>query len=135
MKTLFKIAEAYHVTIEYQQVPENLSISVQDEKDSAIFMDYSLLWKLSEERVHAAHELGHCITGSFYNPYSPYDVRKKHEHIADRWAIHKLVPLPSLLKAFEHGITEIWELAEVFDVTEDFMRKAVQLYKEVKEVL
>ena len=30
--------------------------------------------------------------------------------------------------AVESGITEVWELAEHFDVTEDFIRDALRLY-------
>ena len=82
----------------------------------------------SEEVVHKAHELGHCMTGSFYNRYSKFDLISKHERRADVWAIKKLVKEDELIDAFEHGIIEIWELAEYFDVTEEFMIKACQYY-------
>ena len=42
-----------------------------------------------EDVVAIFHEIGHCETGSFYNPYSPFEVRKKHENRADEWAANK----------------------------------------------
>lgn len=40
----------------------------------------------------------------------------------------KLVTEDELIEAFENGILEIWELAEFFGVTEDFMVKICELY-------
>lgn len=71
------------------------------------------------------HELGHCETCSFYNEHSSFDIRQRHENRADKWAIKKLIPKDELHSAVTGGCTEIWELAEYFGVTEDFMRKAV----------
>lgn len=82
----------------------------------------------AEERVHLAHELGHCITGSFYNMYSDADIRRRHEIRADRRAAAWLVPVEELKSVIEKGMTEIWTLAEYFDVTEDFLRKAIENY-------
>ncbi len=82
----------------------------------------------AEKTVYMAHEMGHCMTGSFYNRYSRFDVISRHEYRANKWAIKKLVPEDELIEAFENGIIEIWELAERFDVTEDFMKKACEFY-------
>ena len=84
----------------------------------------------AEERVHLAHELGHCETGAFYSPYSPLNVRGRQECRADRWAASKLVPALELKKALSLGIVEPWELAEYFDVTEEFILKTMQIYCE-----
>ena len=82
----------------------------------------------AEEIVNTAHEVGHCVTGSFYNKYSEFDLISKHERRADIWAIKKLISKDELIDAFEHNILEIWELAEYFNLTEDFIRKACQYY-------
>lgn len=50
------------------------------------------------------------------------------EFRADKWAIKKLVTEDELIEAFENGILEIWELADFFGVTEDFMVKVCELY-------
>lgn len=82
----------------------------------------------AEETVCKAHELGHCETESFYNRYSRFDLVSRNEHRADVWAIKKLIDKSDILSAFKKGITEIWSLAEYFEVTEDFMRKACVYY-------
>ena len=74
------------------------------------------------------HVLGHCSTGSFYNRYAKLVVRIKYENHADKWAVKRLVPVDDLDNAVAAGHTEIWDLAEYFGVTEDFMRKAVCWY-------
>ena len=76
-----------------------------------------------------AHEIGHCETGSFYNVFSSFDNRQRHENRADVWAIKKLIPKDELKKAVKHGYSEIWELADYFDVTEDLICKAISWYK------
>ena len=43
-------------------------------------------------------------------------------------AIQKLVPVDELEDAISLGYSEPWELAEYFDVTEDFIKKAVCYY-------
>lgn len=97
-------------------------------------MDPFRIETTAQERVHLAHELGHCETGSFYNVYSSLDVREKQEKRADRWAVSHLVPAEKFRRALSMGIVEVWELAEYFDVTEDFIRKAAQIYKNVLQL-
>ena len=80
------------------------------------------------ERVHLAHELGHCITGSFYNPYSGIDVREKYERRANVWAYKHIVPLNQLEKCFKRGLTEPWQMEDVFDVPARFIRQAMEYY-------
>lgn len=81
-----------------------------------------------DERNKLAHELGHCLTGAFYNQYSNYDCRQRHENTADKWAIRNLVTVDELDDAIADGCCEIWELADRFGVAEDFMKKAVCYY-------
>lgn len=128
MNKLFERAEEDGIVIVYCRLPMNESLCVQDEDGDIILMDRSLAKSARREKVHLAHEMGHSETGSFYNPYSPFDVRKKHENHADKWAIQELIPEEDLQRAVEHGHCEIWDLADYFDVTEDFMRKALCWY-------
>ena len=82
----------------------------------------------NELRVRLAHELGHCVTGSFYNRYSSADNRKRHENRADRWAVGRLIAREELDEAVAEGHTEPWDLADYFGVDEAFLKKAVCLY-------
>lgn len=83
----------------------------------------------SAEKECLAHELGHCEYGGFYNRYSRYDIRAKAERRADKWAFSKLVPYGRMMEAVGHGMTEVWELADFFDVSCEFMRRAIEYYK------
>lgn len=94
-----------------------------------IYADYSLLWRAKTERVHIAHELGHCETGSFYNVYSLLDIRQKYENRADAWAIKKLIPKDELDTIINMRIVDYWDLAEYFNVTDEFMYKAITYYQ------
>ena len=82
----------------------------------------------TQERVHLSHELGHCLTGSFYNIYAAADLRARHENRADKWAIRRLIPVEQLDDAIAGGHTELWDLADCFGVTEAFLKKAICLY-------
>lgn len=82
----------------------------------------------AEELVRTAHELGHCETGAFYNRYSPFNVIEKQERTADKWAALKLIPPRKLLKMLHCEYIEIWEIAEHFGVTEDFLRRTIDIY-------
>ena len=82
----------------------------------------------TQERVHLGHELGHCITGSFYNQYAKADLRQRHENRADKWAIRHLIPVSELDDAIAAGHTDLWDLADYFGVTETFLKKAICLY-------
>lgn len=93
----------------------------------AIAINHALLCP-GEEKTALFHELGHCETGSFYNQFSPFEVQQKHETRADKWAIKKLIPKDELDEAVAAGYTQPWELAEYFDVTEEFIKKAVCWY-------
>ena len=88
-----------------------------------------------EELVCLAHEMGHCATGSFYTSDTPLVSRTRLEQRADRWAIRQLVPLEEL-KALLRGGAYRWdEAAEHFQVTEEFLRKAVSFYRDARDQL
>ena len=125
MANLFDIAEQNGISIFYSDIPRCSSMSV----DQHICMDFSYILDCPEANVHLAHEMGHCMTGSFYNRHTPFDIRRKHENRANKWAIKRLVPLDELKKALSNGVIQIWELAEYFNVTEDFIKKALDFYQ------
>lgn len=130
MKTnrLYRIAEENGIVIDRISLPLNLSASVMCENKMYVAIDKNI--RGAEERVCLAHELGHCQTASFYNIFAPLDVRGKHERRADKWAIKRLVPPTKYKNALRNGYNDIYSLAEYFDVTADFMKKAVDYYRD-----
>ncbi len=123
---LYIIAEKQGVKVDRFLLKDNLSVSVKYNDSLFVGIDNDLSG--AKEKVCLAHELGHCATSSFYNIYSPFDIREKHEKKADRWAIKKLVPKTLFTKALKSGYDNVYLLAEYFGVTTDFMQKAVDLY-------
>ncbi len=116
-------------------MPQTVSVSAVSVTGACyIGMDPFRIETTAQERVHLAHELGHCETGSFYNIYSSLNIREKQEKRADRWAVNRLVPEEEFINALGRGIVEVWDLAEHFDVTEDFIRKAAEIYKNVLQL-
>lgn len=123
---LYQRAEQEGVDVDYFPMREVISFSLPE---GLIAMDVDKMKDSQEEKVFLAHELGHIETGSFYNIHSGLDIRGKRERQADKQAIKMLVPKDELDAAVSSGYTELWELAEYFEVTEDFMEKAVCWYK------
>lgn len=126
---LYTLAQQQNIPILTYPMPHSGSMSVMTPEGSCyIGMDASVKDGSTRERVHLAHELGHCCTGSFYNMYAKADNRRRHENRADKWAIRQLIPVDALDDAIANGDTQLWELAERFGVTEDLIRKAVCYY-------
>ncbi len=131
---LYALAEQLGIVVLSFPLPDSESISLESGDNCYIGIDDKQLDSSKEERVHMAHELGHCVTGSFYNEYSPVDNRGKCEDTADRWAVKKLINKDEFQRQIECGM-EVWDLAEYFNVTEDFIKKAYHLYFEVQMVV
>ena len=129
IRALYDLAQQQNIEVIPFPMRENGSMSIMlEDGRCCIGMDDSVRDGGTQERVHLGHELGHCVTGSFYNIYAAMDCRQRHENRADKWAIAALIPVEDLDEAVAGGCTEIWELAERFSVTEDFVKKAVCYY-------
>ena len=126
---LYSYAESKGIDVDWFTMEQAESLSMPIEGGYGIALDPWKLTTIADEYCKLAHELGHCETGSFYNRCATCDVRQQHENRADKWAIKKLIPKDELNKAVEDGYTEIFDLAEYFGVTEDFMKKTVCWYE------
>jgi len=127
--SLYAFAEQENIEVMVFPMEESGSMSIMDDGGRCyIGMDERVQDGDVQERVHLSHELGHCVTGSFYNIHATADTRLRHEHKANKWAIRALIPVEELDDAVAEGCTEVWELAERFRVTEDFVKKAVCWY-------
>lgn len=129
ISALYDLATQLNIEVIDYSMSINGSMSVMSDSGNCyIGLDQSIRDGGIQERVHLLHELGHCATGSFYNRHAAVDSRQRHEYRADKWAIQKLISVDALDAAIAEGCTEVWELAERFGVTEDFVRKAVCYY-------
>ena len=128
LSTLYRRAEELNIPVLHFPLPLTGSVSCMDGTGNcAIGLDLPHRRSRNELRVRLAHELGHCVTGSFYNRCSPWDVRRLHENRADKYAIQELIPVEELDAAIAEGLDR-WELADRFGVDQPFLQKALCLY-------
>ena len=82
----------------------------------------SKLETLAEELAHNELTYGNIVDQSNFN-------HRKFEGYARRLAYEKLVPLKDIVKAFLQGIHNLYELADFFEVTEQFIKDCLKHYK------
>ncbi len=127
--SLYQAAEEMGVEVVWFPLWADRSLAVElPDGTQAVALDPWKMETLAQETTCLAHELGHCSTGSFYDPHAALDVRRRHENRADKWAIARLVPRAAFQRALSAGCDSIPALAEHFGVTEGLMRKAACWY-------
>lgn len=124
---LYSYCEAHGIETFRIDAPISRSMSAYIDNTPVVGIDERGMGE-TELTMHLAHEVGHCERMAFYNPATPLETRSRCEARANLWALHKLIPKESLRRALKRGITRVWELAEHFGVTEDFIRFAVWEY-------
>ena len=130
LEKLYNIAEKNNIIIDESCPKELIAISFRFPNNKMLIgmSDLSCAPEGTTRLECFAHELGHCMTGSFYNLYSPYDLRSKHEYKANKWAIKKVLPFRALILAAQNGCRERYEFAEYFGVSESFIQKAIDYH-------
>lgn len=118
--------EEKNIEVDYFPMVKAIAMSFPE---GFIAIDIDKVETSIEEKEILSHEESHIETGSFYNFYSPLDIKEKHERRAEIHTIKKLVPLDELKETVEYGFTEVWDLADYFDVSCEFMTRALEYYK------
>jgi len=76
-----------------------------------------------------AEELGHYYTSYGNILEQNFAGNRKQERRARGWAYEKIITLDKLIEAHKTGIRSCYELAEFLGVTENFIKEAVEYYK------
>lgn len=131
---LYDLAEQSDVGVEGFPMPHTKSVSVLSPETGKTYigMDYTQLRSETQELIHLAHELGHCLSGAFYNRYSRLDIMAKHERTAWKWAVRELLPEDRLHEAVRAGNYEVWELAEYFNLPQPLVEWAICYYEGIE---
>lgn len=108
--------------------------TVRDQAYYAVFLDFSQIGSIRLLRGVCCHELGHLATGALHKVSSPYELAERSEHRAIRWAAERFLPREDLEEAFHSGYTQVWELAEYFDLPEDDIRAALAYWVDCRDV-
>ena len=84
---------------------------------------------IPEKTCALAEELGHHETsvGNIIDMTSA--ANRKQERQARLWAYNKQIGLIGLVRAFEHGCQNRFEIAEYLEVTEEFLEECIECYR------
>lgn len=83
----------------------------------------------TEKACTLSEELGHHYTsvGNILDMTSA--ANRKQERQARLWAYNKQIGLIGLVRAFEHGCQNRFEIAEYLEVTEEFLEECIECYR------
>lgn len=102
--------------------------------DNFLVIDRSKFATAAHERTVLAHETGHYLSGAFYLAYSPYEVKEQAEHKAFSASVEKYLPVSEIQRCYNRGLTETWQLADYFDLDEDYIKKALHYWTECRGI-
>ena len=125
---LYEFAEQHNIDVDWCLLKRAESLSVPLYDGFAIAIDPTRVASRAEEKDKLGHEVGHCMTGSFYSRHAPLDERGRCEERANRWEINNVLPFDDLREAVRSGLTALNELAEHFCMPETFIRRALDYY-------
>lgn len=126
---LLNLAEELNTEILYNNSIISKSYVVEYEKDLyCVNLDKGRIVSQEDMNVCLAHELGHVQSGTLYYNYTTKLYKGSAEYRADYRAAKQLIPIEHLIECVLNGITEKYMLAEVFEVTEDFVDRALYIY-------
>lgn len=89
----------------------------------------------TEKACVLAEELGHYHTSVGNILDMSVRANRKQERQARLWAYNKLIGLTGLIRAYEHGCKDKYEIAEYLDVTEEFLENCIACYRDKYGIL
>ena len=104
--------------------------TVRDQGCYAVFLDFTKIRSTRLLRGICCHELGHAATGALHKVDSPFELVERSEYRANRWSVEHYLPEEEFRAAFAAGYTELWQLAEYFDMPERDIQKALTFWTE-----
>ena len=89
-----------------------------------IGLDYSVTHSSGNELVHLATQRGYIENGDFYNQNSSLITRLQGDARAQKYAFKKLLPHEKIMEAVDKGYTEVYQIAEYWNLPYDFTERA-----------
>ena len=81
----------------------------------------------TEKSCVLAEELGHYV-GDILDMNVPEN--RKQERQARLWGYNRVIGLFGLIRAYEHGCKDKYEIAEYLDVTEEYLEDCIDCYRD-----
>ena len=104
--------------------------TLRDGSYYAVFLDFSKILTTRLLRGVCCHELGHIATGALHKVDSPYELVERSEYRANRYMAQAFLTEDAFRDAFSAGYTELWQLAEFFDLPEQDIKNALTYWSE-----
>lgn len=84
----------------------------------------------TEKSCVLAEELGHYYTtvGDILDMNVPEN--RKQERQARLWGYNRVVGLFGLIRAYEHGCKDKYEIAEYLDITDEYLEECISCYRD-----
>jgi len=137
---LFALSDFYHYcrqhsveVIPYDGVPQP-GATIRDRGEYAVFLDFTKIRSARLLRGVCCHELGHLATGALHKVDSPYELVERSEYRANRYIAEHCLTEADFREAFAAGCSELWQLAEYFDLPEADIKNALTYWSERKGV-
>lgn len=137
---MFEIADFYQycqkndvAVIPYLGCPQPAA-TIRDQGYYGVFLDFSKIHSTRLLRAICCHELGHLATGALHKVDSPFELWERSEYRANRWAAQHYLTAEAFREAFADGCTELWQLAEYFDMPEPDVEKALTYWTQRKGI-
>ena len=108
--------------------------TIRDEGFYAVFLDFSQIRSTRLLRGICCHELGHVATGALHKVDSPFELAERSEYRAKRWTAERYLTEEEFREAFAAGYTELWQLAEYFDLPQEDVQKALTYWTECRGI-
>lgn len=132
LSDFIEYCRAHHVDIIPYAGAPTPGTTVRDQDYYAVFLDFTKIPTTRALRGICCHELGHAATGSLHKVSSPYELVERSEYRANRWVAETFLTEKAFQTAFARGYTELWQLAEYFDLPEAEVSAALTYWTEQK---
>ena len=133
---MFELSDFYHYckeqkvdVIPYPNCPA-AGATIRDEGFYAVFLNFSQIRSTRVLRGVCCHEMGHVATGALHKVDSPYELAERSEYRAKRWTAQQYLTEADFRDAFDAGYTELWQLADFFDMPEADVHAALIYWTE-----
>jgi hypothetical protein len=124
-KSLHKTTSHGH-EIQFLNLTGNKAVTIEDDR---FYITLAKNLSRTEEKELAAHELGHCDYGGTYSRSTKHNLKARAEYRANKWTYYQLVSPDEVAECVRKGIVTPWELAEHFNMSYEFMCKALGYYQ------
>lgn len=105
-------------------------VTMRNAMGYAIFLDFTKIQSTRLLKGICCHELGHANTGALHKVCSPYETVERSEYRANRWMAEHFLNEEDFREAFAAGYSELWQLAEYFDLPEPDIKNALTYWTE-----